>query len=103
MARADRRVLFLLNHLIHQVAQYPADGGVQLVLAFDLVTSDQISRMFIVSKDLFVFVLVGERLQQQIGTGEDVRFPHGYPLGFSFSFNFRYNLNGLADIGLNAL
>ena len=74
-----------------------------LFLAFDLVTSDQISRMFIVSKDLFVFVLVGERLQQQFGAGEDVRFPHGYPLGFSFSFNFRYNLNDLADIGLNAL
>ena len=74
-----------------------------LFLAFDFVTSDQISRMFIVLKDLFVFVLVGERLQQQTGTVEDVRFPHGYPLGFSFSFNFQYNLNGLADIGVNAL
>ena len=103
MARADRRVLFLLNHLIHQVAPYPADSGLQLILAFDLVTSVQIFRMFLVSKDLFVFVLVGERLQQQFGAGEDVRFPHGYPLGFSFSFNFRYNLNDLADIGLNAL
>ena len=103
MARADRRVLFLLNHLIHQVAQYPADSGVQLVLAFDLVTSDQNFRMFIVSKGLFVFVLVGERLQQQFGAGEYIRFPHGYPLGFSFSFNFRYNLNGPADIGLNCL
>ena len=75
-------MLFFLNHLIQQVAQDPEDGGDQLVLAFDLVTSDQISRMFIVSKDLFVFVLVGERLQQQIDTGGDVRFPHGYPLGF---------------------
>ena len=75
-----------------------------LFLAFGLVTSDQISRMFMVLvKDLFVFVLVGERLQQQTGTGEDVRFPHDYPLGFSFSFNFRYNLNGLAGIGLNTL
>ena len=59
-----------------------------LFLALDLVTSDQISRMFIVSKDLFVFVLVGQRLQQQTSTGEDVRFPHGYSLGFSFNFNF---------------
>ena len=89
MERADRWVLFLLNHLIHQVAQYPADGSIQLVLAFDLATSDQTSRMFIVSKDLFIFVLVGERLQQQIGAGEGVRFPHVYPLGFSFSFNFQ--------------
>ena len=74
-----------------------------LFLTFDLVTSDQNFRMFIVSKGLFVFVLVGERLQQQIGTSEDVRFPHGYPVGFSFNFNFRDNLNGPADIGLNAL
>jgi len=66
-----------------------------LFLAFDLVTSGQISRIFIVSKDLFVFVLVGERLQQQIGVGEGVRFPHGYLLGFWFSFKFRFNLNGL--------